>query len=138
RAAQLPENTFVGYGGTFYAIPRRATAAHKPLAWEFIQLLTLEADLQLAAFKSQDAFPALMATHQDPFFEQPVSFLGGQSARVLWRDAAKRITATQVHKQSNFADEVVGTELDNVMDRGKDISRALADAQRLLERRARR
>lgn len=138
RASQLPENTFVGYGGTFYAIPRRATAAHKPLAWEFIQLLTLQADLQLAAFKSQDAFPALVSTHQDPFFEQPVNFLGGQTARVLWRDAAQRITATQVHKQSNFADEVVGTELDNVLDRGKDIGRALSDAQRLLERRAHR
>ena len=138
RAAQLPENTYVGYGGTFYAIPRRATATHKLLAWEFIQLLTLDADLQLAAFKSQDAFPALMATHQDAFFEQPVAFLGGQSARVLWREAAKRITATQVHKQTNFADEVVGTELDNVLEHGKDISRALADAQRLLERRAHR
>jgi multiple sugar transport system substrate-binding protein len=138
RAAQLPENTYVGYGGTFYAIPRRASASHKLLAWEFIQLLTLDADLQLAAFKSQDAFPALIATHQDPFFEQPVAFLGGQSARVLWRDAAKRITATQVHKQTNFADEVVGTELDNVLEHGKDISRALADAQRLLERRAHR
>lgn len=138
RASQLPENTFVGYGGTFYAIPRRATAAHKPLAWEFIQLLTLQADLQLAAFKSQDAFPALVSTHQDPFFEQPVSFLGGQPARILWRDAARRITATQIHKQSNFADEVVGTELDNVLDRGKDIARALSDAQRLLELRAHR
>jgi multiple sugar transport system substrate-binding protein len=41
-----------------------------------------------------------------------------------------------VHKQANFADEVVGTELDNVLDRGKPIATALADAARLLERRA--
>ena len=138
RAAQLPENTFVGYGGTFYAIPRRANPANKPLAWELIQWLTLNPQLQLAAFKSQDAFPALLETHQDPFFDGPVAFLGDQPARQLWRDAARRITATQVHKQTNFADEVIGTELDNVLDRGKDIGSALADAQRLLERRARR
>ena len=43
-----------------------------------------------------------------------------------------------IHRQNNFADEVVSTELDNVMDRGKDIGRALADAERLLRQRAHR
>ena len=138
RAAQLPGSTFVGYGGTFYAIPRRADPTQKALAWDLIRLLTLSPELQLAAFKSQDAFPALLATHDDPFFDQPLPFLGGQRARRLWRDAARRITAVQVHKQNNFADEVIGTELDNVLDRGKDIHQALADAARLLQRRAHR
>jgi multiple sugar transport system substrate-binding protein len=138
RVAQLPENTFVGYGGSFYAIPRRAQPEQKALAWQLIELLTLDPALQLAAFKSQDAFPALLQTHQDPFFDEPVAFLGNQPARRLWREAARRITATQVHKQTNFADEVIGTELDNVLDNGKDIATALADARRLLERRAHR
>jgi len=136
RAAQLPESTFVSYGGTFYAIPRRAAADNKPLAWDLIRLLTLDRAQQFAAFKSQDAFPALLDAHEDPFFAEPLPFLGGQPARLLWRDAARRITATQVHKQNNFADEVVGTELDNVLDRGKDIATALGDAERLLARRA--
>jgi len=136
RAAQLPEATYVGYGGSYYAIPRKAAAENKGLAWELIQMLTLDPGLQFAAFKSQDAFPALLSTHDDPFFEQPLPFLGGQPARVLWRDAARRISAIQVHKQNNFADEVIGTELDSVLEHDKDIGRALADAQRLLERRA--
>ena len=138
RAAQLPENTFVSYGGSYYAIPRRSAAENKELAWALIRLLTLDPAMQFAAFKSQDAFPALLETHDAPFFEQPLPFLGGQSARTLWRDAARRITATLVHKQNNFADEVIGTELDNVLDHGKEIGHALADAQRLLERRAHR
>ncbi len=138
RAAQLPGATFVSYGGTFYAIPRRAEPAQKALAWDLIQLLTLSPELQLAAFKSQDAFPALLETYDAPFFDQPLPFLGGQPARLLWRDAARRITAVRVHKQNNFADEVIGTELDNVLERGKDIHLALADADRLLQRRAHR
>lgn len=138
RAAHLPERTFVGYGGSYYAIPRRATPENKALAWELIQLLTLDRAQQFAAFKSQDAFPALLETFDDPFFADPLPFLGGQPARLLWRDAARKITATQVHKQTNFADEVIGTELDNVLDHGKDIGRALADAERLLLRRAHR
>ena len=138
RAAQLPEGTFVSYGGTFYALPRHASAANRELAWELIQLLALNPERQFAAFKSQDAFPALLETHNDPFMEEPLPFLGGQRARLLWRDAARRITATKVHKQDIFAEEVIDTELDNVLVHDKDIDRALADAHRLLERRARR
>ncbi len=138
RAAQLPEGAHVAYGGAFYAMPRRAASSRKALAWEFIQLMTLDRERQLVAFKQYDAFPALLETHDDAFFDEPVAFLAGQKARLLWRTAARRIGATPVHKQNGFADEVVGTELDNVLDRGKDIRTALADAQRLLERRARR
>lgn len=138
RAAQLPEGAFAAYGGTFLAIAKGAPAANKPLAWEFIQLLTLNREMQLAAFKSQDAFPAMVATFDDPFFEQPIEFLGGQKARIGWRAAADRIVAVSVHKQDAFADEVVNTELDKVLERGKDIPTALADAQVLLQQRARR
>ncbi len=138
RAAHLPGGTFAAFGGTFYALPRRAPAHNKALAWEFLQLLTLDPALQLAAFKQEDAFPSLQATYEDPFFEQPLPFLGGQRARLLWRDAARRIAVSTVHKQNAFADEVINTELDNVIARGKPIAQALSDAQRLLEKRARR
>jgi multiple sugar transport system substrate-binding protein len=138
RAAQLPEGAYAAYGGTFFAIPRGVPAAHKPLAWRFIRLMTLDPALQLAAFKSQDAFPALLQVFDDPFFEQPIAFLGGQNARTGWRDAARRITAVEVHKQDAFASEVIDTELDKVLDRGKQIPVALADAQRLLQQRAHR
>lgn len=138
RAAQLPEGSWAAYGGTFFAIARGAPAANKPLAWEFIQMMTLNRDLQLAAFKSQDAFPALIEAHGDAFFELPIDFLGGQKARLLWREAAAHASAVAVHKQDSFASEVIDTELDKVLDQGKDITTALADAQRLLERRARR
>ena len=138
RAAQLPEGAFAAYGGTFFAIPRSAPAANKALAWEFIQLMTLNRQVQLSAFKSQDAFPALLETFDDPFFDQPIKFLGGQTARLGWRTAARRISAVDVHKQDAFADEVINTELDKVLDRGKDIATALADAARLLQQRAHR
>jgi multiple sugar transport system substrate-binding protein len=138
RASQLPEGSWAAYGGTFFAIARGAPAANKPLAWELIQLLTLDRERQLAAFKSQDAFPTLLETFDDPFFDQPLPFLGGQPARVMWRDATRRIAAVDVHKQDAFADEVIDTELDKVLDQGKDIATALADAERLLAKRARR
>ena len=101
-------------------------------------MMTLNPDLQLAAFKAQDAFPALIETYGDPFFELPIAFLGGQPARAGWRSAASKITVVDIHKQDAFADEVINTELDKVLERGKDIPTALADAQRLLLQRAHR
>lgn len=138
RASQLPEGAWAAYGGTFYAIPRGAPEPNKRLAWELIKLLTLNREMQLAAFKAEDAFPALVTTYDDPFFDQPIAFLGGERARVLWREAARHIKAVAVHKQDAFAGEVIDTELDKVLDHGKDITVALADAARLLERRAHR
>lgn len=136
RTAQLPEGAFAASGGTFYAIPRRANPAHKRAAWDFIRLMTMNRSRQLAAFKSEDAFPALLETFDDPFFEQPIEFLGGQAGRTVWREAARHIQAVPVHKQDSFAGEVINTELDKVLNRGKKIETALADAQRLIQARA--
>ena len=87
---------------------------------------------------SSSSFPALLSAHEDAFFDEPLPFLGGQPARRLWRESARRITAVAIHKQNEFAQEVLNAELDNVMDRGKDIGQALADAEALLVRRAKR
>lgn len=138
QAAALPGGSAVAFGGTFLAIARGSARQNKALAWEFIRMMTMDREVQLASFRQHDAFPALVDSHGDPFFEQPIAFLGGQPARVLWRDTAQRISAVAVHKQDAFADEVINTELDKVLDRGKDIGRALADAERLLARRAHR
>ena len=136
RAAQLPEKAWASWGGSFYSIPKGAQ--NKALAAEFISMMTLTPELQLAAFKSQDAFPSLLETHNDAFFEQPIDFLASQKARVLWREAARKISAVDVHKLDPIADEIVNTELDKVLDQGKDIRTALADAKALIERRVKR
>lgn len=136
RAAQLPEKAYGSWGGSFYTIPKGAK--NKAMAFEFIQLMTLNPEVQLSAFKSQDAFPALVDVHNDAFFDQPIDFLGGQKARLLWRDASRKITAVDVNKFDPIAEEIINTEMDKVLDQGKAIPAALADAKALLERRVRR
>jgi hypothetical protein len=75
-------------------------------------MLTTDREIQLQAFRGQNAFPALLAAHDDGFFDEPIAFLGNQRARLLWRDAARQIKPFGVHRQDGFADEVVNTELD--------------------------
>jgi len=136
RAADLPGGSYGSWGGTFYAIPKKGQ--NKEMAWEFIKFMTLNKEQQLAGFKSEDAFPALIEAQADPFYEQPVDFFGGQKVRVLWRNAVPKIPAIDVAKHDPVAEEVIATELDKVLENGKDINAALSDAKALIERRARR
>jgi len=136
RAANLPAGSYGSWGGTFYAIPKKG--ANKALAWEFIKFMTLNKDNQLAGFKAEDAFPALIEAQNDAFYDEPVPFFGGQKVRLLWRDAVPRIPALDVAKHDAVAEEVISTELDKVLDQNKDIATALADARALIERRSRR
>ena len=57
---------------------------------------------------------------------------------MIWREAAQKIKAVDVHKLDPIAEEIVNTELDKVLDQGKDVRTALADAKALLERRVKR
>jgi multiple sugar transport system substrate-binding protein len=136
RSVNLPNGAYASWGGSFYGIPKKAQ--HKELAWKFIQFMTLDKEIQLASFRRINAFPALLAAHSDPVFEEPIEYLGGQKARVMWRDAAARIPALEVNKYDPVAEEIVNSELDKVLDEGKDIKAALADAKALIQRRVRR
>lgn len=136
RSAQLPGGAFASWGGSFYAVPK--AAANKKEAWEFVKFMTLNKDMQLEAFRSLDAFPALVEAQNDPFLDKPIDFLGGQKARQLWKVAADRIPAVDVDRFDPVAQEIVNSELEKVFEQNKDINAALADAKALIERRVRR
>jgi multiple sugar transport system substrate-binding protein len=136
RSAPLPGGAFASWGGSYWAIPARAE--HKALAWEFIRALSLGRAQQLEAFRRLDAFPALVAAQQDDYLAQPIAFLGGQAARLQWRDASMRIPALHVDRYDQVANDIVNAELDQVLEHDKPIPQALADARLAIERRARR
>jgi multiple sugar transport system substrate-binding protein len=132
----LPELTATSWGGTFYAIPKQAQ--NKELAWDLITHLTLNRQQQQQAFEKFNAFPALLEAQSGPFFEQPVPFLGGQKARMEWKNTASQIKQTRVFKHDAIAEEIVNAELDLVLLKGKSIEQALKDAHSQIQRRARR
>ena len=136
RSAPLPEGVATSWGGTFYSIPQKAQ--NKALAWQLLRHLTLDVAQQRLALERFNAFPALSEAQSGVFFDQPITFLGGQQARREWRDTAQRIQASRVFRHDPIADEIVNAELDLVLNRGKPIDRALADAHRLIVRRSRR
>jgi len=136
RSARLPEGVATSWGGTFYAIPKKTK--NKALAWDLIQHLTLNKTQQQLAFQKFNAFPALKEAQTGPYFDQGVEYLGGQKARTEWRETAQKIVATKVFRNDPIAEEIVNAELDLVLTKSKAIDQALADAHRLIQRRAQR
>ncbi len=136
RSAPLPGGVQAAYGGSFYAIPKKA--ANKAAAWDFIRLMTADPQVQLESLKVLDSFPALLSVHRDPVMDEPIAFLGGQRARQLWRETASRIPSIPVNRFDALATTVIRDEFERVVARGKAIPEALADARHLIERRARR
>ena len=136
RSAGLPGGVHASWGGSFYAIPK--AAKQKALAWEFVKFMSTNKEVQLAAFRELDAFPALIEATNDSFVDKPVEFLGNEPARKAWKAAAMQIPAVAVDRLDPVAAEVVAAEFDKVIEQGKDVKQALADASKAIERRVRR
>ncbi|MES2076006.1 MAG: extracellular solute-binding protein [Pseudomonadota bacterium] len=136
RASGLPGGALASYGGSFYAIPKKA--ANKAEAWEFIKFMTANKEVQLTALREISGYPALLAAHGDPTMDEAQPYFGGQKTRQLARDTAVKIPVIRVDKYDWMANEVVNSELENVLEQNKDIKTALRDAKALIERRARR
>lgn len=136
RSTVLPGGINASYGGSFYAIPKQA--ANKAAAWEFIRLMTTDTATQVNSLRVLDSFPALLAAQTDPFFDEPIEYLGGQPARRLWREIAAKVPAITVNKFDSMATDMIRSEFEEVLTEDKPIAKALADAKLLIEHRARR
>jgi multiple sugar transport system substrate-binding protein len=138
RAANLPGGAYASWGGSFYGIPKKLSDDRKKMAWDFIEFMTTNKEMQLAAFRDLNAFPSLLEAMKDPFVDQPMPFLGNQKARQMWRTVAEQIPSVNVNKLDPVAEEILAAELDKVLETNKDIKTALEDAQKQAERRIRR
>jgi len=136
RTSQLPDGAMASWGGSFYAIPKKAE--HKAEAWKFIEFMATDKEIQLAGFKEINAFPVLISTHNDDFFNQEIAYLGGQKARLNWRETTKHIPALTVDRYDEVARQVVNDALEKVLEKDANIDQVLADAEKQIKRRARR
>jgi multiple sugar transport system substrate-binding protein len=134
--SHLPGGTVTNFGGSFYGIPEQSE--NKEAAWKLVQFLTTNPEIQLAAFDKIGAFPAVTTTYGDPMFGEPIEFLAGQPARGLFAEVAEGVQGTATHPNDMVAEEIVNSALAEVLDEGRDIGAALAEAEMLIMRRTRR
>ncbi|MBM7035962.1 sugar ABC transporter substrate-binding protein [Vibrio sp. qd031] len=136
NVSNLPDGIYGSWGGSFLSIPTQAE--NQDEAWKLIEYMTTKRDVQLEAFETIAAFPANVSTYDDPMFNEKVDFLGGQEARVLFAEVAQNIKPVAPAKGDHVARSIIlENALMEVLDEGKDIKTALADAERLIKRRTR-
>jgi multiple sugar transport system substrate-binding protein len=112
--------------GAYLAVPSRG--GRHGLAWELVQsALTPEAQHDI--FADATAYPALVAAQADPLLDEPVKLLGGERLGALWRDAVARAPALVPHRKDPIPAAALEAQLDLVLERGKDVRAALADAE---------
>jgi len=132
--SNLPAGTFGTWGGSYLAIPKQAS--NPSASWDLIEYMISEEN-QLAGFKNIAAFPAHTGTYSDASFGEPIEFLRGQKARLMFADIASKITPVAPMKGDLIAEDLVGKALDQVLNDGVSIKKALKDAEKQIKRRVR-
>jgi multiple sugar transport system substrate-binding protein len=126
RVVPAPEASY-NWGGSFCAIPEQTKNAE--LAWDFVQWACCTAEGQNAVFKPTGIFPAYKPAWQDPFYDEPVDFYGGQRAYRMWANIADNVASIVRSPYDLQTDDIVNAEMAKVMNEGKDPVQAMKDAE---------
>ena len=132
--SMLPGGIYGRWGGSYLAIPKQAK--DPAASWELINYMIAE-DTQLAGFKNIAAFPAHTGTYGDPSFAEPIAYLRGQKARLLFAEVAEKITPVAPMKGDLIAEDLIQKALEKVLTNGDDIQQTLLNVERQLKRRVR-
>ena len=130
--ALSPEKQNSINGGAFYSIP--TSGKNKAEAWKLLQYL-VSPKVQAEVFKQSGNFPANLQALDEPIFNEPSAYFGGQKIRQVYAQAAKNTAALLPSKNYVLADTIVNDALKQVLEQGKDIKAALSEAKALIERR---
>lgn len=133
-ASHLPSGTYGSWGGSYLAIPNQAK--NPDASWDLINYMISE-EIQLAGFKNIAAFPAHTGTYDDPSFDEPIAFLRGQKARLMFAEIAENVTPVTPMKGDLIAEDLINEALEKVLNDGVSIEKALADAESQIKRRVR-
>jgi lactose/L-arabinose transport system substrate-binding protein len=120
-------------GGSVLAIPDQCP--NKEAAWAFIEYALCTREGQIAQYANFDLFPAYLPALQDPFFQQPDPFYGGQQARALFAAGVNGIPVLNRTRNWVEAQNYMGQTLTAWAARGLDTGQVLDVLSRKLERR---
>lgn len=113
RVVMLPEGINCNYGGSFLGIPTSTSADKRMAAWAVLTYLCTNANAQLTSLKTIGSTPALKTVWNDPCMDEPIEYLGGQKARLLY---IKAVGDIPVVKPSKY-DQIGKTTWQNVIEK---------------------
>jgi multiple sugar transport system substrate-binding protein len=91
RICNLPLGLgYANMGGSYLAIPSQSK--NKEAAWAFIEFALATKEAQNKIFELTDIFPAYIPAWDDPLYDEPDPYFGGQMSRRFFADAAAKVT----------------------------------------------
>ena len=90
RITTLPGNvSSSNMGGSYMAIPLQSK--HHAEAWAFMHHMMATTKGQNDIFLGVDYFPSYKPAWDDPIYDEPDPYFGGQKTRALWRQIAREL-----------------------------------------------
>lgn len=113
-------------GGTGFAIGKDSPAADA--AWELLQYSYLTYDGQLKRWQEIGYLPTMKEVWNDPVFEAPNEFLGGQASGLVFKDLAPEAPTPYQNPNTDVAVTRLQEQLAEVFNNDKSPQDAIADA----------
>lgn len=127
-------NRAANWGGSNYMIS--AKSANADLAYDFMEYFSTSDEVQQSALEG-GLFPSLNTLYESDAFKEPVEYFGGQEIWTLFAEEMDDIPyANYSHNYAVGRDEA--TKALSQISGGSDIEKALTDAQKRLENRAKK
>ncbi len=120
-------------GGSVLVIPDQC--AKKPEAWAYVEYALCTKEGQLEQYRTFDLFPSLMSTFDDPFFDEPDPFYGGQKVRRLFATEIEKIPRLNRTQYWSEAYRYLGQALSAWADTDESPEDFLAGVEKRMQRR---
>lgn len=120
-------------GGSVLAIPDQCP--NKEAAFAFIEYALCTTEGQIAQYAGFDLFPGYLPALQDPFFQQPDPFYGGQKVRALFAEGVQGIPILNRTQNWVEAQNYMSQSMTAWAARRRDSGEMLEALSRKLERR---
>jgi len=127
----IPEEPLQNWGGSFLAVPKQSK--NPVAAWRFIEYVCADPAAANAIMKTIDYFPSLISAWNDPLYDEPDPFFGGQKTRRVWANIAKSQGPFVVTPLDMIAEGAFNTELAKYLDQGLELESTIKEMVRQIE-----
>jgi lactose/L-arabinose transport system substrate-binding protein len=105
----------------------------KDAAWAYVQFHLGRYESQLLMYQEQDIFPSLVPTYDDPFFQEPDPYFGGDKARALFGETVDLIPAAGMYTADyQEMNGILAPEIQKFAMGEQTAEQALANAAKLI------
>ncbi|MEU1283407.1 sugar ABC transporter substrate-binding protein [Kitasatospora sp. NPDC005856] len=107
-----------------------AQSGNPETAWAFLSFLLADKANQASMMEHEGLFPAYLPALDDPYFQQPAPYYGGQPAMQLFAGLTRAIPAVELTADDSKAADIVTIAVNEVLHNGADPGTVLRSAAR--------